>query len=248
MTEKILEKILKTNEQIMKNSLPKKSMQLIVSSDKTDFLTTYSPAIELDDNDYEIALIDLETYYSFSNVENKVFKYFNGTKWIQFKIPDGSYEIRSLNKYIQSRLDDKVELLPNRSTLKTIIKIKEGYKVSFESDDTLKDILGFNKKILEAGTYESDNIANILDVNTILVHLNIITGSYVNGDREPVIHSFFPKVSPGYKIVERPQNLIYLPVAIKTIKNLHIKITDQNDKPIHLRGETITIKFHMRQI
>lgn len=250
MTEKLLEKILKTNEQIMKNSLPKKSMQLIVSSDKTDFFITYSPPLELDDNDYEIALIDLETYYSFSNVENKVFKYFNGTKWVQFNIPDGSYEIRSLNKYIQSKLTDKeaIELLPNRSTLKTIIKIKEGYKVSFESDNTLKDILGFNKKTLDAGTHNSDNIANILDVNTILVHLNIITGSYVNGNREPVIHSFFPKVSPGYKIVERPKNLIYLPVAMKTIKYLHVKITDQNDKLIHLRGETITIKFHMRQI
>ena len=236
-------------ENIVKNTSPKPSMQLIVSSNKTDFQTTYNPPLELE-KDYEIALIDLETYYSFSNVENKIFKYNDGKGWVQFKIPNGSYEINSLNDYIQNHLSDKtaIELIPNRSTLKTIITIKPGYKVSFENDNTIRNILGFNRKVLNAGSHESENIANILDVNTILVHLNIITGSYVNGNPFPVIYSFFPNVSPGYKIVERPHNLIYLPVAVKTIKNLQVLLTDQDNNPIDLRGETITIKFHMRQI
>lgn len=236
-------------EQIIKNTGPKYSKQLIVSSNKTEFQTVFNPPMELE-HDYEIALIDLETYYSFPNVKNKVFKYFNGIEWKQFNIPTGSYEIKSLSDYIQSRLDDKtaIELLPNRSTLKTIIIIKPKYRVSFETDNSLKDILGFNKKTLNAGSHGSDNMANILDVNTILVHLNIITGSYVNGTPNPVIYSFFPNVSPGYKIVERPQNLIYLPVAVDTIKHLNVTLTDQDNNPLNLRGETLTIKFHMRQI
>jgi hypothetical protein len=129
-----------------------------------------------------------------------------------------------------------------------MINIKPGYKVRFMNKKSLREVLGFKKKEISTGLPESDNIANILDVNTILVHLNIISGSNVNGNPTPVIYAFFPNVSPGYKIVEKPHNLIYLPVAVKTIKNLKVTLTDQDNNPINLRGETITIKFHMRQI
>ena len=239
-------------EQIVRNTA-KYSKQIIVSDKKTEFNTVFNPPIELD-VDYEIALVDLETYYSFPNIKNNIFEYFNGKKWQKITIQTGSYEIRSLNDFIQNQIallgDDStaIELSPNRSTLKTMINIKPGYKVTFMNKKSLREVLGFKKKEISAGLHESDNIANILDVNTILVHLNIISGSYVNGNPTPVIYAFFPNVSPGYKIVEKPHNLIYLPVAVKTIKNLKVTLTDQDNNPINLRGETITIKFHMRQI
>ena len=40
----------------------------------------------------------------------------------------------------------------------------------------------------------------------------MISGSYVNGATKNTIYSFFPKVSPGYKIIESPVNLVYLPI------------------------------------
>src|SRR5207244_830690 len=53
--------------------------------------------------DYEIGLIDLETYYSFPNVtlDNNKFKYFNGATNKTITIPVGSYEITALNAAIQ---------------------------------------------------------------------------------------------------------------------------------------------------
>ena len=51
---------------------PKDSISLILDSSNTDFITNYSPTIQLKkDKQYEIALVNLETYYSFPNIDNK---------------------------------------------------------------------------------------------------------------------------------------------------------------------------------
>jgi hypothetical protein len=80
------------------------------------------------------------------------------------------------------------------------------------------------------------------------VELGIINGSCVNGSRKPVIYSFFPNVSPGYKIVETPRNLVYLPVNTDEISEVHVRLTDQDGKLLNLRAETVTMRFHMREV
>jgi len=54
----------------------------------------------------------------------------------------------------------------------------------------------------------------MLSANSILVNIDIIYGSYVNGQRYPTIYSFFPGVSAGYKIIETPAHLVYLRVTL----------------------------------
>ena len=52
----------------------------------------YFPAVDLSDGDYELALTDLETYHTISNVNSLNNKfYFDEDKDII--IPEGSYEI-----------------------------------------------------------------------------------------------------------------------------------------------------------
>ena len=67
--------------------------------------------------------------------------------------------------------------------------------------------------------------------------MNMISGSYVNGTTKNTIYSFFPKVSPGYKIIETPVNLVYLPITLDTIDSLEVSITDQDDHLLSLRNE-----------
>ena len=63
MTEELLKKI-------VKNTDSKFSSQIVLSSEQTKFNTRFSPAISLDSNKkYEIALVNLETYYSFPNID-----------------------------------------------------------------------------------------------------------------------------------------------------------------------------------
>ena len=60
-------------------------------------------------------------------------------------------------------------------------------------------------------------------------------------------NTIFPKVSPGYKIIESPVNLVYLPITLDTIDSINISIKDQDDHLLNLRNEKITIRFHMRE-
>ena len=58
-------------KQIVNNTEPKKSFSIVVSDKKTRFKTWFKPPIQIDKmKDYEIALINLETYYSFPNIDN----------------------------------------------------------------------------------------------------------------------------------------------------------------------------------
>ena len=109
-------------------------------------------------------------------------------------------------------------------------------------------LLGFDSKLYTSGFNESENMVNILTVNSILpvVNIDIISGSYVNGSTQPTIYSFFPDVSLGYKIIENPHNLLYLPITADTIHNITIWLIDQNGNELNLRGENLSMRFHLR--
>ena len=80
------------------------------------------------------------------------------------------------------------------------------------------------------------------------MNVDVIDGSYVNGTTQNTIYSFFPNVSPGYKIVENLRNLVYLPIILEKIHKMETVATDQNGKQSNLRGENPTIRYHLRQI
>ena len=97
-------------KQIVKNTEHKTLFQIIVSDSESRFKTRFNPALQLDrDKEYEIALVNLETYYSFPNIDetNNVFIYSpdNGNSWV--KIPEGSYEIDDINNTIQHEMEKK---------------------------------------------------------------------------------------------------------------------------------------------
>ena len=51
--------------------------------------------------------------------------------------------------------------------------------------NSIGSVLGFTNEIIGKGYNESPNIVNIIQVNSILVNLDIISGSYVNGSASP---------------------------------------------------------------
>ena len=91
-------------------------------------------------------------------------------------------------------------------------------------------------------------MVNILTINIILVNIDTISGSYVNRSTQPTIYSVYPYVSPGYKIIENPHNLLYLPITSDTIHSITIRLTDQNGNELHLRRENLPMRFYLREI
>src|SRR5882724_3673037 len=241
-----------------------KSYSLIVNSNETNFITNYSPPIELNPRkSYELALVNLETYYSFPNVDssNNVFKYSTdgGVHWDVIEIPEGSYELKQINdelfRIMKSRdyydkVNNKgyVSIGGNFATLRCIIQIYDPkLQIDFTAKNSLNSLLGFDNVILTDSYNEGTSTVNILSLNSILVECSIIEGSYLDSRPEPIIYSFFPRSFPGEKICETPKNLIYLPVIVKTINNISIRLKDNNGKLLNLRGETISIRFHLRE-
>ena len=234
-------------------SEPKESYNLIVTGTSSHIETRFESPIYLrKDRSYELALTNLETYYSFPNIdkENNTFRYSSdgGVTWKEVKIPIGCYEIYAINKEIKRQIPDKViTVTANKNTLQSILTIAKGYVVDFTVPNCLNTVLGFAALKYVEGVHISQNIVNILRVNSILVNVNIITGSYLAGKRVPTIYNFFPNVTPGDKIVNSPLNLIYVPVTVDVISSLTCWLSDQNHRPINLRGEQLTIRFHLRE-
>lgn len=251
-------------QQIVQNTKHKSSFQITVTGSTTNFKTKFNPPIELDKNrKYEMALVNLETYYSFPNIDNtnNYLRYSpdGGYSWHDSYIPEGSYDITDLNELIQRKMrqvghydeiNEKhcITISANANTLKSVLILDNNYQVDFTQNNSLSSVLGFNNMIYTNNFQESENVVNILSINSILVNTDIISGSYVNGHVKNTVYSFFPNVSPGYKIIETPVNLVYLPITLDTIHSLGVSLTDQNGKLLNLRGENLTMRFHIKEV
>ena len=125
--------------------------------------------------------------------------------------------------------------------------IEKGYTIDFNVLHSLAVLLGFEKKQYSSGRHSSEHVVNILRINSILVHTDIVTNSYIKGVMSPVVYNFFPDISPGVKIISAPKNLVYLPITLNTIYYMKTWLTDQDHRPLDLRGEELTIRFHFRE-
>ena len=233
----------------------KESFYLIQSGRDSKIETDFTPNLELD-GPYEIALHSLETYYSFANVDetNNKIRVFLSNQWIDLEFAIGCYEHEDINKELQRMIvaiggnKTDVILSANRNTFQTIMTINSNVKVDFTINNSIRTILGFNSKIYDHGRHLSEHTVNIMNINSIFVHTNVIGSTYVNGSQTPVIYSFFPDIPPGGKIIVQPRVLIYLPISISVISRLSSWLTDQDGRRLNLRGEELTLKYHLRCI
>ena len=144
--------------------------------------------------------------------------------------------------------DDAVKITANTNTLKSVMEISNDFQVDFRAQNSISSVLGFRNQVYEGGIHESQNVVNILSTNSILVNVDVIGGSYVNGRTQNTIYSFFPNVSPGYKIVENQRNLVYLPEILHKINKMETVAKDENGKQSNLRGDNLTTRYLLREI
>ena len=106
--------------------------------------------------------------------------------------------------------DYYINIYANSNTLKSVLILEKDYQVDLNHQNSLSKVLRFTGTKYTKGFHKLENVVNILSINSILINIDIISGSYVNGTTKNTIYSFFPRVSPGYKIIETPVNLVYL--------------------------------------
>lgn len=233
-----------------------------------DFRTRFASPIPMSDAQgnpipYEVALISHNAWYSFPNIsetayDNALFQYNNGVTDKQFTIPTGTYSFTDLNDYIQTQITlngdvgTNIDFQPNYSTLTTTVTIAGGYNVDL-SVSNLYLLFGFSAAQVAAPitvTTTSANLADITNgVDTLLIRMDNISNAYdVNGVTN-VLYSYIPSTAPGSSIDVRPRYPMYVALNLtRDLTNFRIYITDQQNRPIDFRGETISYLLHFRPV
>lgn len=210
------------------------------------------PPLEVSRN-AQLCFLSLQTNNSIPNIEH-------GSNTIAFRdlidrpdiitIPTGSYELNNLETTLQSLLPDWVTsfyIKANENTLKCLMECS--HDVDFTIENNISKLLGFKNKIYIANTlHESEDLVNIMKVNSIKIDCNLISGSFNDGISSQTIHEFFHSVPPGYKIIEIPKHLIFYPLHSTSIGKVNITLKDQTDRLLDLRGEPITIRLQIKDL
>lgn len=166
-------------------------------------------------------------------------------------IPVGSYEITQIAKYLGEQLLKHgliFHLQPNKNTLECEMTCS-AWMVDFSKENSIGSLLGFNRKLyVEHVMHVSEATVKITRVNAVRIDCDLIKGSYINNQPAHTIHEFSIKVEPGYKIIEVPNKVIYFPIVVKSISSVNISLIDQENKLIDFRGETITLRIHIKRV
>ena len=141
-------------KKISKNTSMRPSYQVVLTGTDSRLETKFEPPL-IGGCKYEIALVSLETYYSFPNIDEKNNRIKVFIKdWIDISIPIGCYEIKAINKELQRQIKEKggknddVTLSPNLNTFKCEITLKADIKVDMSLSNSIGSVLGFDKKCI----------------------------------------------------------------------------------------------------
>ena len=120
------------------------------------------------------------------------------------------YKLKAINaEIIRIRGSSDITILPNVNTLQCILTVVGAKcKVSFNVPNSQASVFGFKRSIYGVGRHASENLVNIMSVNSILVHCNIIHSSYMRGTQAPVAYKFFPNAALGQKVLESTSQLL----------------------------------------
>lgn len=217
--------------------------------------TTLFPSLILQNTRaWEAALLDFTTYNSIPNITENVNNKLhcstnqNGTDPKIVELNTGSYEIEDINRELKEKLGkDNITLTANNNQLKCEIISK--YYIDFSKEHSIGMVLGFPPihGVLESNIlHMGKEVVNIIKVNTINISCNIVQGSYKNGYNQHILHTFYPTVAPGFKIVEKPHNLVYLPLTTSDISDIEVNVLDQDENFVDFRGETISLRIHIK--
>lgn len=233
------------------------SYTVTITDDTSSLRTRLFPQLHLrEGKEWEVALLDFSTYNSIPNITegiNSKLHYvktpaaLNKIEVVQLKT--GAYEITDINRDLQSQLGkDMIELNANNNTLRSELKCK--HIIDFSQPDSIGHLLGFpstSSRLEPDIVHTSPFTVNINKISVINITCNIVHGAYKDGTNGHILHSFYPSVLPGFKIVEKPHNLIYLPLNTSHISDIVLNVLDQDGNAVDFRGEIITLRLHIRQ-
>lgn len=234
----------------------------------------FFPEVVLDpSDDYCCGLLDFTSYNSIPNIvqgQNNDFRFqykveekkkdAKGketttliSKEKTISLPTGSYEVEEILKYLKAEFTaERINFTYEISVARSKVRIAFNSQIEWLAG-TVLNVLGFDiassKTFNKNVGYWSTKIVRITQVDVIRIECDIVHSSYINGKHCHTIHQFSNcKVSPGYKFIEVPQHIIYLPIKESRLRSIQISIVDQNGDLIDFQGEQISCRIHIKKV
>ena len=252
-------------EQIAFNTRPKIEEHVLIVMDQSTHEEHLSQPLQTNNKQFKIAVTFLTGYNGIFNVRSENNKFYfpksiTDDDHIQITIPPGAYEIESLNNEIKRIIIDKehyteanypFSIKPNFSTLGSIIEIStQGPVITFVPDDSIRDLLGFNKTTIFEEYNLSPNPVDILSFDNIFLECNIAQGMIFKGKRSGIIHNFTMDVDPGYKYIEKFRGGIqwYMMESKDIISSICFKLKNEYNQIVSFNRQSITFRLSIKEI
>ena len=253
-------------EQIAFNTRPKIEEHMLIVMYKSTHEEHLSQPLQINNKQFKIAVTFLTGYIGIFNVTSKNNNFYfiksitDEDGYIQITIPPGAYEIESLNNEIKRIIIDKehyteanypFSIKPNFSTLGSIIEIStQGPVITFIPDDSMGNLLGFNKTTIFKEDNLSPNPVDILSFDNIFLECNIAQGMIFRGKRSGIIHNFTMDVDPGYKYIEKFRGGIqwYMMESNDIISSICFKLKNENNQIVSFNGQSVTFRLSIKEI
>ena len=238
---------------------------LVIMNPSTHEEHLFQP-LQTNNKQFKVAITFLTGYNGIFNVTNKNNKFYflksinDEDGYIIITIPPGAYEIESLNNEIRRIIIDEghyseasypVAIKPNFTTLGSIIEIStQGPVITFVPDDSIGDLLGFNKTTIFEEYNLSPNSVDILSFDNIFIECNIAQGMIFKGKRSGIIHNFTMDVDPGYKYIEKFRGGVqwYMMETKDIISSICFKLKNENNELVSFNGQSITFRLSIKEI
>ena len=255
----------KLSERIAFNTRPKIEEHILIIMNQSNHEAHLSQPLQTNNKQFKLAITFLSGYNGIFNVTNRNNKFYFKKNLIdedfnQIRIPEGAYEIESLNDEIKRIIIDKeyynetnypFTIKPNFSTLGSIVETKPQEPIiGFVFDDSIGSLQGFNETILYEEYNLSPNPVDILSFDNIFLETDIAQGMIFRGKRSGVIHNFTMDVDPGYKYIEKFRGGIqwYMMNTKDFISSINFKLKNENNDFVSFNGQSITFRLSIKEI
>ena len=145
-----------------------------------------------------------------------------------------------IDEELYTEVDYPFLIKPNFSTFGSIIELSTQRPViTFVPDDSIRDLLRFNKTNIYEEYNPSPKPVDILSFDKIFLMCNIAQGMIFKGKRSGKTHNFTMDVDPGFKNIKKFRGgvQLYLRESKDNISSICFKIKNENNQKVSFNDQ-----------
>ena len=146
-----------------------------------------------------------------------------------------------INDGYHSKEDYPITIRLHFSTLRSIIEIApgRGWQVSFVEDNTLRDLLAFQLRVIHGNKNLSEKPVDILSFDNIFLEKNIAQGMIFESKRSGSNHKFIVGLHGQYKNIKNLQGGFgWFLVESKDISKFNFKLENEKGRVVSFNGQS----------